>query len=254
MFTGQGMGVPVAATLVALAGALLGMWLTSASRRARVVVPFSAGVLVGVAVFFLLPELGEELGWSKALLLFGAGYALLFAVNRYLYPVCPTCSHDHNHNECATVLHGFAAPLIAATAIHAFFDGWSITTAEGAVTAGVRLAVPVAISLHKLPEGIALGGILRASVKSRWATFGWCVVAEGATIPGAALGLAMAPHLGTRWIGYPLAVAAGCFLYLGSHAIHEEWKRRGPVPAFMPALTGAAGAAIAQQGVHALLR
>lgn len=248
------MGAPVAATLVALAGALLGMWLTGASRRARVVVPFSAGVLVGVALFFLLPELVYELGWSRALLLFGAGYGLLLLVNRYLYPVCPTCSHDHNHNECVTVLHGFAAPLISATALHAFFDGWSITTAEGAVTAGVRMAVPVAIALHKLPEGIALGGILRASVKSRWATFGWCALAEGTTILGAVLGLVMAPHLGTRWIGYPLAVAAGCFLYLGTHAIHEEWRRRGPMPAFMPALTGAAGAAIAQQGVHALLR
>ncbi len=50
------MGAPIAATLVALAGAVLGMWLTDASKRARVVVPFSAGVLVGVAVFFLLPD------------------------------------------------------------------------------------------------------------------------------------------------------------------------------------------------------
>ena len=79
------------------------------------------------------------------------------------------------------------------------------------------------------------------------------VIATGSQI-GAALGLAMAPYLGTRWIGYPLAVAAGCFLYLGTHAVHEEWKRRGPLPAFVPALTGAAGAAVAQQGVHALLR
>ena len=254
LFAGSGMTAPVLATLVALAGSLIGMWLTGASRRARVVVPFSAGVLVGVAAFFLLPELISELGWPAALLLVAGGYALLFGINRYVYPVCPTCSHDHNHNECATVLHGFAAPLVSATALHAFLDGWGITTAEGAATAGVRVLVPVAIALHKLPEGIALGGILRASMKSRLATFGWCVLAEGTTVIGGAVGLALAPHLGVAWVSYPLGLAAGVFVYLGTHAVHEEWKRRGPAPAFVPALTGAAGAAVLQQGVHALLR
>ena len=29
-------------------------------------------------------------------------------------------------------------------------------------------------------------------------------LAEGATLVGGALGLAMGPHLGTRWITYPL--------------------------------------------------
>jgi hypothetical protein len=36
--------------------------------------------------------------------------------------------------------------------------------------------------------------------------------------------------------------------------VHEEWKRRGPVPAFMTALTGAAGAAALQQGVQVWFR
>ena len=66
-----------------------------------------------------------------------------------------------------------------------------------------------AFAQQKLPEGIALGGILRASMRSRTAAMGWCALAEGATLVGGALGLAMAPHLGTRWITYPLGVTAG---------------------------------------------
>jgi hypothetical protein len=50
---------------------------------------------------------------------------------------------------------------------------------------------------------------------------------------------------------YPLAVAAGWLFYLGAHAVHEEWKRRGPVPACVTALTGAAAL---QQGVQAWFR
>lgn len=242
------------ATLVGIAGAIVGLWLTGASKRARVVVPFSAGVLVGVATFFLLPELIEEAGWAPGVLLFAVGYLLLFVVNRYLYPVCPTCSHDHDHSACVSALHGFAAPLVTAAAIHSFLDGWGIATAAEAHDMAIRLGVPVAVAVHKIPEGLALGGILRASVRSRWATFGWCVLGQGTTLLGGAVGLVLAPHLGTQWVIYPLGIAGGCFFFLGFHAIHQEWKRRGAMPACMPALTGAAGAAALQRGVHLLFR
>jgi zinc transporter ZupT len=241
-----GIAAPALATAVGVSAAALGLWLTGLRRRARFVVPLSAGVLLGVVGFGLLPELIVEAGWAPSLGLAAAGYFLLLIINRYAYPVCPTCSHDHDHNACDTELHGFAAPLIAAASVHSFLDGWSIATVQLAVPLGLRIAVPVAVALHKLPEGIALGGILRAAVKHRGAALGWCVVAEGSTLLGGALGLWMAPHLGTRWITYPLGITAGWLLYLAYHALHEEWRRRG-VPAFVSALTGMAGAAILQR-------
>ena len=237
-----------------LGGAALGLWLTGLRRRLRVVVPFSAGVLLGVALFGLVPELALEAGWAPCLVLVVAGYGLLLGINHYAYPVCPSCAHDHDHGACTTELHGFAFPLIAAAALHSFLDGWSVATAQLAVPLGLRVAVPLAVALHKLPEGIALGGILRASVPSRAAALGWSAVAEGTTLAGGALGLVMAPHLGSSWILYPLGLTAGWLCYLGSHAVHEEWKRRGPAPALISALTGVAGAAAVQRGAEALFR
>jgi zinc transporter ZupT len=236
-----------------VAGAALGLWLTSLRRRARVVIPLSAGLLLGVALFGLVPELTGELGWI-ALPLFGAGYLSLLVVDRYVHPVCPTCAHDHDHNACASELHGFAGPLIAAMALHSFLDGWSIATVQLAADPGLRVAVPLAITLHKLPEGIALGGILRAALKPRHTAFAWCVLAEGSTLAGGALGIALAPGLGTRWITYPLGITAGWLVYLGYHAIHEEWKRRGPGPAFASAAAGMAGAALLQHGAEIFFR
>jgi zinc transporter ZupT len=206
-------------------------------------------VLLGVVGFGLLPELIVEGGWAASLTLTAAGYGLLLAVNRFAYRVCPTCSHDHDHLACDTELHGFAAPLICAASVHSFLDGWSVATAQLAAPPGLRIVVPLAVALHKLPEGMALGGILRAAVKNRSAALGWCVVAEGATLVGGGLGLAMGPHLGAGWILYPLGITAGWLLYLGYHALHEEWRRRG-VPAFVSALTGVAGAAILQRVIH----
>ncbi len=218
------------------------------------VVPLSAGVLLGVAVFGLVPELANESGWGATLVLFVAGYSLLLATNRWVYPVCPTCSHDHDHSACARELHGFAGPLVAAMALHSFLDGWGIATVQLAAPVGLRVAVPVAIALHKAPEGMALAGILLASLRSRRSALAWCLVAEGTTTVGGVLGLAAGPYLGMQWVAYPLGITAGWLSYLGYHAIHEDWKRRGAGAAFVSALTGLAGAAVLQRGAEALFR
>jgi len=248
------LAAPALATLVGILGAVLGLWLTGLRRRARVVLPFSAGVLIGVAFFGLVPELALEIGWRPTVLLFVAGYGVLLLINRFVYRVCPTCSHDHDHNSCASELHGFAAPLIIAASVHSFLDGWSVATVQLTVPLGLRVAVPLAVALHKLPEGIALGGILQAAVKSRRTATAWILLAEGATLAGGALGLLMAPHLGSEWITYPLGIAAGWLFYLGYHAVHEEWKRRGALPAFVSSFSGVAGAAVIQRGVEAFFR
>ncbi len=248
------MGVAFVATAAAIAGILLGISLKGARQGTRLMVPFAGGLLMGIALFGLLPELTEELGLARGLLLVAAGYLTLRVINRYLFPVCPSCAHDHDHNACTTTLHGFAAPLVIAAAIHSTLDGWSIVTAQAAAPAGVRLALPLAMVLHKIPEGIALGAILRAAVASRWPAFFWCVLCEGCTLLGGAAGLGLAPVLGQAWIGYPLGIAGGTFFYLGFHAVHGEWKLRGAIPAFVPALTGAAGAAALQRGADVFLR
>jgi zinc transporter ZupT len=143
--------------------------------------------------------------------------------------------------------------LVGAAALHSFLDGWSVVYAQQAPL-GLRVAVPLAIALHKLPEGVALGGVLRAAVKSRGRAMGWCTVAEGSTLAGGVAGLWLAPHLGAGWTLYPLGLTAGWLFYLGYHAVHEEWKRRGAGAAFVSALAGVAGAAAIQRGAEALFR
>jgi zinc transporter ZupT len=250
----SGIAATAAAAAVGMAGAWAGVWLTGAHRHARVVVPFSAGVLLGVVLLGLVPELAVEFGWSATLPLFAAGYLALLLVNRYVYPVCPTCSHDHDHKACAAELHGFAWPLIVAAALHSFMDGWSVVATGLSASAEVRVAVPLAVALHKIPEGIALGGILRAAVKSRGQALAWSLGAEAVTLAGGAAGLWMAPQIGARWTVYPVGITAGWLCYLGYHAVHEEWKRRGAAPAFLSAAAGIAGAVLIERGVEALLK
>ncbi|HWR51376.1 MAG TPA: ZIP family metal transporter [Bryobacteraceae bacterium] len=246
----SGLSLALLATLIGVAAAALGVFSRVGSPRR--IVPFSGGLLMGIALFAVIPELAEEHSWPYALMLVGGGVALLWAFGRFVYPVCPSCSHTHDHDHCTTALHGFALPLMAAASLHAFLDGLGVAAAQTDAAKGLGVLV-LGVVLHKIPEGIALGIMLRAAVKRNGVAFGLAALAEGATFLGAVLESAVTARFGDEWVIYALALAGGSFVYLGFHAIHGEWQRRG-TPAFMPALTGAAGAAALQQGLRLFLR
>ncbi|MGH9664325.1 MAG: ZIP family metal transporter [Bryobacteraceae bacterium] len=228
-------------TGIAVLSAALGVLLTGMPHLSRRVVPFSAGLLVGVALFFLLPELAESLRWAVALSWFAAGFALVWIVDRRIYPICPSCSHTHDHEHCSAPLHGFAMPLLAAAGVHSLLDGWILAGGAQIGSEALGVALLAAIAVHKLPEGIALGVITRAALPSGAMALAGCAAAEAATIAGVVLEAAAAPKLGSQWVQVLLALAGGALLYLGYHAVDAEYKRRGAMPAFVPALTGVAG-------------
>ncbi|HEY3823122.1 MAG TPA: ZIP family metal transporter [Bryobacteraceae bacterium] len=244
--------LPILATLVAVAAAAAGVALLGHGRHTRMLIPLSGGLLIGVAAFGLIPELVLDIGWLRSIALVAIGYALVKAIDRFAFPVCPSCAHDHDHGGHAHEMEGFAGPLAAATTIHAFVDGWGLVAVQvGTHMPGAGTTLAAALLLHKIPEGLALGTLLRTSAKSAWSAFVLCAAVELSTVVGGATGLWLTP---TDWISYPLALAGGTFLFLGVHAVQNDWKRRGARPAFIPALAGAAGAALLQQGLRMAVR
>jgi zinc transporter ZupT len=228
--------------LIAILGAIAGVGLVSLHALSRWMVPFSGGVLVGVALFWMLPEMATEFGWAVAIAWTAAGFAVLLAIDRLVYPLCPACSGTHAHEHCTTELHGFATPLLIAAAVHSGLDGWSVAAANS--SAGFGRAFAIGIAFHKVPEGIALGAIARAALPSRWQAIWWCALAQSATLLGGGVESLLAPHMDARNLHVLLAIAGGSFLYLGGHAVHGEAQRSGVAPAFLPALTGVAGSSV----------
>jgi zinc transporter ZupT len=229
-------------TFIAVLCAWLGVSLSSVHSVARRLVPFGGGTLIGVALFWVLPEMAETVGGASALTWLGAGVALLLLVDRYVYPVCPACSPAHDHDHCSTTLHGFATPLFVASAVHAALDGWNLAASQD--DAGLGFGVLAAIGAHKIPEGLALGVIARASLGARSSAMFWSAAAQLATLVGAAAEGVVAPYLSVQLLHGLLALAGGSFLYLGWHAVHGEFRRRGASPALVPALTGVAGSSV----------
>lgn len=217
-------------------------------------VPFGGGILVGVALFWVLPEMAEFWNWTVALAWVAGGFAFLWIADRYIHPVCPSCSHahEHLHHDHARPggahddqahddgdMHGFGAPLLIAAGVHAAIDGWSVVAANGSASLGGAFVLAVAV--HKIPEGIALGVIARASLDSRRSALLWTAIAELMTLTGAGLEIVLAPYLGEAILHVLLALAGGSFIYLGGHAVHGEWKRRGLTGGLLPGAMGIAG-------------
>ena len=57
-----------------LGGAYAGIRLAEAPGLSRRVLPFSGGVLVGIAAFWVFPEIAQHYGWLGALCGIAAGF------------------------------------------------------------------------------------------------------------------------------------------------------------------------------------
>ena len=229
--------------LVTLLAALAGIKLTTVPFLSRQLLSFTGGMLVGIALFWILPDIAAHYGWGEGCAGLIVGFALLLLVDRYVHPVCPTCSHTHAHEGCSLKLHGFAAPLLIASGIHSFFDGWSLTISQQDGLGSLKVAFLAGIAFHKFPEGLALGALLMTALGSSTKALLGAAAAQAMMLIGGVVAAFLAPHLNANWTSGLLSLAAGAFVYLGCHAIDSEFRQRGVVTSVMPALTGAVGAA-----------
>ena len=139
-------------TLLAATGVAIGVLLGRSRILSAHLGAAGSGLLCGIALFWLLPETARISVCTAALgLTAGCGVALA-VLDHFLI------------DECWARHENIVKPLLIATAIHSFLDGWSIqATAVNALTA---VAVPIGLALHKIPEGVALGWVVSRGLGS----------------------------------------------------------------------------------------
>jgi zinc transporter ZupT len=213
-------------TLLALAGAWAGAYVGRKERFAEHLAAAGGGLLFGVSLFGLIPEISETLGRPSAALMVLSVALLLGFLDWVL-------SHSGH-----SARHGVIWPLLAATALHSFLDGWS-------VRALAMQPVTIGLALHKIPEGVALGWILRRSLGSRRKAILAAGAPELLTLAGAfvqpGLNASGYQQFGERWTAGALAMIAGGFVFLGFHAVIPHRKRRDVMAVFAATLLLMAG-------------
>ena len=194
--------------------------------RLHLILGFSAGAVVGVALFDLLPEamaLGDKYYDPARLALFIACGFLGYLVLDRLVLIHPHGhdEHDHAHEE-PQARGAFGAITLS---VHSFLDGAAIGVGFQA-SAAVGMIVAVAVIAHDFSDGInTVSFILKGGGTWRRAAR-WLFVDALAPVLGAATTLLF--RIPDSTVGVVLAVFAGCFLYLGATDLIPESQHRHP--------------------------
>jgi len=213
-------------------GVILIAWERAARVLSRVLIGFSAGVLLSVTFFDLFPEALDGFAEPhEAFVYVLIGICSFFLIERLFASIH---SHEHTADESETGVDAPAlrrsVPLVVfGDSIHNFFDGVTVAVTF-AVSIPLGIATAVSVLVHELPHEIADFTILLRSGMTRRKAF--MINLYSALV--APLGTVIAYFFTTRInsIEAPLlAIAAGNLLYIAMsdlipHLHHERNVRR----------------------------
>jgi zinc transporter ZupT len=186
-------------------------------------IALSGGVVVGVALFDVLPEAFANLGNAQHVgWLAGVGFLVFFVAARAL-----VLHHrdDDEHVHAHAQVGAFGA---AALSVHSFVDGLGIGFAFH-VSNATGFMVFLAVVSHDFADGLNTVGFILRQSNDRNAAMRWLIVDSLAPLLGAIVGSLIA--ISGSSLGVLLALYAGFFLAMGAtdllpeaHA-HPSWKR-----------------------------
>lgn len=210
----------IAAFATTLIGGLIALRLQD---RLHLILGFSAGAVIAVAFFDLIPEALEmssgyyEISTITACV--AAGFLLYLLLDRLL--ILHSHNDDAEHNQPRA--HAKAGSLSA----HSFLDGVGVGLAFQ-VSLAAGLVVAVAVLVHKFSDGInTVNVVVRHGGTKRQATR-WLLVSSLAPILGVVATLFFTVPASILCL--LLAIFAGFFLYIGasdlipeSHHVHPTF-------------------------------
>jgi ZIP family zinc transporter len=208
------------ATLVAtLLGGLIAL---KVSDKLKLVLGFSAGAVLAVALFDLLPEslslTSNHGNYLATTLLVATGFFIYMLLDRLMVVHC------HDDENCANENHrGKLGP--GSLSIHSFLDGLGIGLAFK-VSAAVGLVVAAGVLTHDFSDGINTVNMALRNKQTRKQAFSWLIADAVAPVLGVLVTLFFS--VSEHSLGLILAVFCGFFLYIGASDLIPESHRQHP--------------------------
>ena len=215
----------VFATITVLSTFGGGIFALHQAKRMHLVLGFTAGVVLGVVAFDLLPEVfdlsGEvKVGVPAAMLTFIAGFMVLHVLERAL-------ALHHGHEGAYGEHHHPQVGMISAAglALHSVMDGLALGIAAQANN-GTLAVVALAVIAHDFSDGINTVGIMSAHGNTTRRTRIMLILDSLAPLVGAASTLLFTIPKG--FLGLYLGFFAGFLLYIATSDILPEAHSRVP--------------------------
>jgi len=208
--------ISIAAFISTLLG---GMFALRFRDKLHLVLGFSAGAVIAVAFFDLIPEaleIGSVFYDIPTLISVTAlGFFVYLLLDRLIF----FRTHSHDHTEDSH-MHSHRGNLgAAALSFHSFLDGLAIGLAFQ-VSSAVGIVVAVAVLIHDFSDGInTVGYIVKNGGHDKKAR-NWLLVDALAPVLGA--GSTLFFVVPESWLGIILSLFAGFFLYIGASDLIPE--------------------------------
>jgi ZIP family zinc transporter len=227
------------AGITAIATALGGLLALKSKDRLHLVLGLSAGLLLGLVAFELIPEVfelnsGEFLGAPTASIALIAGFLLLHFYERFFGSHEPAESdYGDQHSHKANVAGGVGA---VAMGIHIFIDGLALAIAF-TVNDALGFAVFAALLVHAFSDGLNLVAFLIKNGKWSKKAIWLLGVDSLARVGGAAVGTSIT--LSENFTAIYLALFSGIIIYLAtSHILPEAHARHSSRWTLVATITG----------------
>ena len=222
--------------LATVAGSLLSFWGKTISQKANdILLSFAAGVMLGATFFSLLmPALGET-GDGVWFCLAGlaAGVVLVRALNRFVPQMHSILKTE---NKQSPELDRVMLFLIA-IAIHNLPEGMAVGVSFGSGETSNAVSIAIGIALQNIPEGmITILPLLLAGV-SRKRAFVVALLTGLTEVIGTLIGYA-AVTVAAAVMPFLLALAGGAMLYVICHDMIPDTHGNGHADAAMYSLIG----------------
>ncbi|MFQ5888530.1 MAG: ZIP family metal transporter [Gemmatimonadota bacterium] len=187
----------------------------------------AGGIMVAASCWSLLVPALDVGGVWRAVAGLSLGAAGIWALDRaipHLHPEFP----DEATAEGPSVAWRRSTLLISAITIHNLPEGLAVGLGFGSGDLGRAIVLALGIGLQNIPEGLAIALPLRRDGMSRGRAL-WYGQLSAAIEPVAAVGGAAFVTLGSHALPYGLAFAAGAMLYVVVEELLPETTRSGHV-------------------------
>lgn len=212
--------ITIATFFSTLLGGLFALYLKD---RLHLVLGFSAGAIIGVAFFDLLPEALEltKSSYSAATVLsvVVTGFALYLLLDR-MFLRHSHSEQEHDHDKERSIAGA------SSLSFHSFLDGVGIGLAFQ-VSATVGVVVAAAVLTHDFSDGINTVSLILKNKGDRMRAFYWLLADAAAPMLGVISTLFFV--LPQQQLGLLLALFAGFFLYIGATDLIPESYHAHPV-------------------------
>jgi ZIP family zinc transporter len=200
-----------------------GLFAIQKEDKLHLILGFSAGAVIGVAFFDLLPEAIElcagRYDVSSVTAFIAVGFLFFMLLSRILF------LHPHSTEESCDETKHQGRLGAGSLSVHSFLDGLGIGLAFQ-VSASVGVIVAAAVLAHDFSDGINTVGIILKHDGTKQEAFRWLLADASAPFLGVVAARFM--ELPQSSLGLVLSLFCGFFLYIGASDLLPESHHRHP--------------------------